>query len=69
MLKKDNYYCTSKSTIKQPLKEKYKKNGWFLEYNTKIGMYRINHESGEVPTNLMGYSPHRKALLDKIPTE
>ncbi len=39
--------------------------GYFMEHNPSVDMYRINHPLG-VPTHLMGYSPHRTALTAQL---
>lgn len=36
-------------------------NGYFIEFNPNVKMYRINHPKG-VPLKLMGYSPHPQVL-------
>ena len=59
----NSYYATSKDTVK---KEQVTKQ-FYLEFNPNLdgGMYRINSDQG-VPKELMGYNPHRKALISKI---
>ena len=57
----NTYWATGCSTHKvENLARKF-----YLEYNNSIGMYRINHDNG-VPQQLMGYSPHRKALIQQV---
>ena len=58
--KRHKYYATGKHT-----KVYQKLSGDFtLEYNSSIKQYRINSGRGIV-LSLMGYSPHRKALLEQ----
>ena len=56
--KRHVYWATSKDMhhIKQLV------NGYWLEYNPSIGMYRINHKHG-TPLEIMGYSLHQSALV------
>ena len=56
---KDGYYATGKNTKRT---NDVLPGGYYLEYNSSINQYRLNHASGELPVQLMGYNPHRKAL-------
>lgn len=38
-------------------------NGWLLEYNSAIKMYRLNRSGGKVPVKYMGYTPHKYPLI------
>jgi len=58
-----NYYATSKNMIIQNIRKLDPEVVW-MEYNPNIRMYRIN-SSGQLPRELLGYSPHRKALVIK----
>lgn len=58
----NTYWATGKHTIKDP--ELYP-GGFFVEYNTAIQMWRINHPL-RMPSALMGYEAHEKALKTKL---
>jgi len=55
------YFATSKDTIKEEIKG----SDYWLDYNPNINMWRINGRKA-VPKELMGYSPHKKALLHDL---
>lgn len=59
--RKQHYWATGKNTQEA---ERFQQ-GFFIEYNPNIQMYRINNSLG-IPPELMGYSKHRKRLIADI---
>ncbi len=61
----DRYYCTSSQMRSVPVPKFFGRNKFFIEYNPNIEMFRVNREEG-LPKELMGYSPHKKALISTV---
>lgn len=55
------YFVTGNNTVE----ETTLKDGYVLEFNKSLQMWRINHPKG-VPLRHMGYSPHRKSLVESL---
>lgn len=58
------YWATGSSTVrvKAPIHSPF-----YLEHNTNINMYRLNSDDKRgVPVQLMGYTPHYKALIQLV---
>lgn len=58
MYNRQSYYATGANTQKVVDLD----DGWYLEHNTAIDMYRLNH-ARKIPIHMMGYTPHRAALV------
>jgi len=56
-----SYYATGNNTTKC----EEVAAGYYLEHNSAIGVWRINHDEF-LPKELMGYSPHPRVLRRDI---
>lgn len=57
--KVENYYASNKDNEKVFFIGKH----LYIEYNPHIKMYRINSDIVQLPNELLGYSPHKKAQV------
>ncbi len=59
--RKQQYYCTGKYTTRCEILTE----GYFIEHNSAIGMYRVNHLDC-VPYFIMGYENNKDSLRSKV---